>query len=90
MNTETIIKCLKREHAMRCVVYARRVREGKMKPQTAEHEIEAMEAAIACIKEAQEAIATVIKTNNLPDCGIEQAEDWQAKYNPPPAQTELF
>lgn len=93
MTADTILKSLNRELGLRLRVYPRRVLEAKMTQEAADHEIEAMRAAIACITEAKQAIAHVIATNNLPECGIEQAEEWQAEFNPPPpppAQRELF
>lgn len=60
MNLNDQIKAVSREIAMRKSVYPRRIEIGKMKPETAEHEIAAMEAVYATLKDRQNELAAKV------------------------------
>lgn len=47
------IKCAQRELGMRKMVYPRRVAEGKMLPQTAQHETDCMAAILQTLEQVK-------------------------------------
>jgi len=47
---EQIIKSLKRELGLRCAVYPKRVREGRMRQEDDEHEIECVREALTIVE----------------------------------------
>lgn len=49
------IKCVRREIAMRKAVYAKRVANGAMRPEAAQHELAAMEAVLATLLNVEDA-----------------------------------
>jgi hypothetical protein len=50
ISLEDQIKCVQREIGMRERVYPRWVANGKMSPQKADHELEAMQAVLATLQ----------------------------------------
>lgn len=54
LDIEAQIRAVQREIAMRLFVYPRRVKDGRMKPEQAEHETAAMEAVLVTLEKVRD------------------------------------
>ncbi len=81
MKFSDLIKAAKREAGMRAAVYEHRVAAGKMKPETADHEIGAMNLIVVVL----ERLAT------MPGSLAQIEAEGCVRFEPePPKQQELF